>query len=60
MEHLPLCPRCLSKFKDIRGMIFIGGIPMGQCEDNWHGKDPELFLLTEKDQEFLAAQHIGW
>ena len=41
-------------------MVFIGGIPMRQCNDDWHGGDPDVLVLTDSDQEWLAAQNIGF
>jgi len=59
-HRAPTCPRCLSRFRDIRGMVFIGGIPMRTCDDAWHGGDPDILILTDADQEWLAAQNIGF
>jgi hypothetical protein len=53
-----LCPKCLSRYPDIRGMIFpVGSCDGTQCEDGWHkgpDYDPNVLVLTEKDRVLLS------
>ena len=64
MERLPICPGCLSKWPDIKGLVYSAGATVGtQCADEWHrgvGYDPNKLDLTDADREFLAGQHIGF
>ena len=63
MERSPICPRCLSKFPDIRGLIYTMGDRVGkQCEDVWQRGveyDPDRWVLTPFDEEFLSEQKIS-
>lgn len=63
MERSPICPRCLSKHADIHGMVYAVGVILGlQCEDVWHRGaeyNPNKWVLSEFDREFLAEQHIS-
>lgn len=62
MEHSPICPQCLSKYPDIRGLLYAVGQVVGQqCADGWHngpGYDPSVLHLTAFDEEFLAEQKV--
>lgn len=58
MERSPICPNCLSKFSDIRGMLYRDGKPIGErCEDDWHrgaGYDPNRWELSSSDIAWLS------
>jgi hypothetical protein len=63
MERSPICPKCLSKYLDIRGCIFHAGKTASEiCEDVWHRGaeyNPDVLVLTAKDREFLASLKIS-
>ena len=63
MERSPICPNCLSKFCDIKGLLYVSGSPVGvQCTDNWHlgpEYNPDRWELSAGDEEFLAEQHVS-
>lgn len=63
MERLPICPNCLSKHPDIRGMFYRNGKLTGErCEDIWHRGpqyDPDRWILSAQDEEFLAEQKVS-
>lgn len=63
MERSPICPNCLSKNEDIHGMIYSVGQVVGvRCSDLWHKgwiSDPDKWVLTAYDQEFLAEQKVS-
>ena len=63
MEHSPICPKCLSRFVEIHGLIYHQGSPVGErCEDAFHrgpGYDPDRWILSAQDEEFLAEQKIS-
>jgi hypothetical protein len=57
-----VCPGCLSKHEDIRGMIYADGTAVGaRCENAWHkgpGYVPETLNLTDDDRVFLRQNRI--
>jgi hypothetical protein len=63
MEHSPICPNCLSKYHDIPGLLYGPGQVVGtKCDDIWHkgwNYDPNKWVLTPFDQEFLAEQKVS-
>ena len=65
MEDRPLwCPRCLSKFPDIRGVIYPdGNVNDGyRCMHDCHlgvGYDPNVLVLTVEDRDFLQIMSIA-
>ncbi len=63
MERLPICPNCLSRWPDIRGMIFaVGSTASTQCDHIWHHGaeyDPNRWVLSAFDEEFLAERKIS-
>ena len=63
MEHAPICATCLSKWPDIRGLVYGPGETVGrQCEDIWHrgiGYDPNKWVLSAFDEEFLSEQKVS-
>ena len=63
MEHSPCCPQCCSRYANIRGLLYSPGQVVGtQCPDIWHrgaDYDPDKWVLSEFDTEFLAEQHIS-
>jgi hypothetical protein len=62
MERSPVCPKCLSKFLDIRGCIYHGKTASTICEDAWHrGADynPDVLVLTAQDRDFLASVKVS-
>ena len=63
MERPEVCPYCLSKYTDIRGLVYGPGDRVGtQCPNDWHrgpGYDPNVFKLSAFDEEFLAEQKIS-
>jgi hypothetical protein len=63
MERSPICPGCLSKYEDIKGLVYRDGNPVGeQCSDVWHRGvtyNPDRWVLTAYDEEFLSEQHIA-
>jgi len=56
------CPRCLSRFIDIHGMVYAAGSSVGvRCEHDWHqGPDynPNELKLTDDDRAFLTRGKI--
>jgi hypothetical protein len=65
VDYPEKCPKCLSKFSDIRGVIYPSGNANDnfQCDDVWHrgpGYSPDVLILTLADQEFLAEMNIGF
>ena len=61
MERPSVCPACLSKYEDIRGMVYPAGSFQGAtCKDSWHrgAEYPNELQLTPEDQKFLAWQYI--
>jgi hypothetical protein len=59
-EH---CPRCLSVFKDIRGVVYTSATSMDsyRCEDLWHGGHVVISGVvewTEDDVELLRQMGI--
>ena len=63
MERSPVCPSCLSKYADIRGMLYPCGSYVGyQCEDIWHRGaeyDPNTLFLNDADIAMLKDWGIG-
>jgi len=63
MERSPICASCLSKYPDIRGLIYSEGNPVGvQCSNVWHNGpnyDPDRWVLSPFDFEFLSEQHVS-
>ena len=63
MEHTPICPKCLSRFVTIHGLIYTNGNLVGErCEDVFHrgpDYDPDRWVLSAQDEEFLSTQHIS-
>jgi hypothetical protein len=57
-----LCPKCLSKYPDIRGMLYPLGSYIGdQCEDDWHkgaSYDPNVFILSDADRDLLTKAKV--
>ena len=57
MDTPELCPRCLSKYEEIHGMIYVFGSVIGtRCDHDWHygaGYEPSKIVLTDSDREFL-------
>jgi len=64
MDWPKVCPTCLSKYADIRGMVYpAGGATGDRCEHEWHkgeGYDPSVLNLTDDDRAFLMREHIKW
>lgn len=62
MAYPTLCPKCLSRYPDIRGMIYPVGSYIGkQCEDGWHrgpDYDPSVLTLTISDKQLLRDLDI--
>ena len=58
MAFPTLCPKCMSRYPDIRGMIYPVGSYIGdQCQDAWHkgaGYDPNVLTLTDADRSLLT------
>jgi hypothetical protein len=63
MERSPICPQCLSKWPDIKSLLYTAGQHVGQpCEDVWHkgsNYDPDRWVLSAQDEEFLETQRIS-
>ena len=64
MDRPDRCPRCLSKFADIKGVIYPNGNANDgfQCDDPWHlgvGYDPNILVLTEEDRAFLKEMLVA-
>jgi hypothetical protein len=63
MEHSPICAQCLSKYRNIRGLLYAPGSHVGvQCDDIWHkgwDYDPNKWVLSPFDLEFLAEQRVS-
>ena len=63
MERSPVCPTCISKYDDIKGMVYGPGEVSGhQCTDSWHlgcNYDPNRWVLSPFDFEFLEEQHVS-
>lgn len=38
MERMSFCPRCRSRYPDIRGVVYVSDTSMDsyRCEDLWH------------------------
>ena len=57
-----LCPTCLSKYPDIKGLIYAYGSAYGtQCADLWHkgsDYDPSVLKLTTSDKQLLRDLDI--
>jgi hypothetical protein len=62
MDYPDICPKCLSKYPDIHGMIYGVGQYIGrQCEDDWHrgqNYNPNELVLTADDRTFLTGNRI--
>jgi hypothetical protein len=63
MERSPICATCLSKYPDIRGLVYFPGQVVGtQCPDAWHrgaDYDPDKWVLSAFDEEFLTEQKVS-
>ena len=63
MERSLICPGCLSRYEDIRGLIYVVGVAVGtRCENDWHlgaTYNPNRWELSEFDREFLDEQHVS-
>ena len=63
MERSPICVTCLSKYPDIRGLVYTPGMTVGlQCGDTWHlgaEHNPDRWVLSAFDTEMLAELHIS-
>ena len=57
VERSPICPSCLSKWEDIRGVIYpVGSYDGRQCANIWHlgsQYDPDKWDLSPDDRAFL-------
>jgi hypothetical protein len=62
LERPSVCPACLSKYSDIRGMTYGIGQYIGDpCTDDWHkgaNYNPSELVLTDYDRDMFAAIHI--
>ena len=56
------CPKCLSRFRDIHGMVYPSGSHEGTpCENDWHkgpDYDPSILVLTVADKALLKLARI--
>jgi hypothetical protein len=63
MERPELCPKCLSKWVNIRGLLYGPGDVVGtQCDGSWHlgeNYDPDRWVLSAADEKFLETQRIS-
>jgi len=63
MDRPAICPRCASKYPDLRGVIYPNGNANDnfQCDDPWHrgvAYDPNILSLTAEDVTFLHEMCI--
>ena len=62
MAHPTLCPSCLSKYQDIRGLLYAYGSAFGvQCEDGWHrgaNYNPDVLVLSDTDRAMLKKAMV--
>jgi hypothetical protein len=56
------CPRCASRFRNIRGVIFAAGSTDSSiCENGWHlgpDYDPDTLNLTDEDRVLLYRMGV--
>jgi transposase-like protein len=57
------CPRCLSHYRSIHGVIFreSSSYLSDPCDHNWHrgpNYQPEVLNLTEEDEVFMRGLKI--
>jgi hypothetical protein len=62
MDRPAVCPACLQRYADIRGMIYPDGGPNGhQCDDSWHdGEKYNDLKLSPEDKDLLRRVRIGF